>query len=67
MRRSATKLRPARIFGWWYACIAVGFLLLGVRSILGHEGAWSIALHAIISAGFAVLAWITLRASRHQT
>jgi hypothetical protein len=46
-----------RLFALWYASIALGFVLLAVRSIMIGGRAWLIALRFVIAAGFALLAW----------
>jgi hypothetical protein len=48
----------SRWFAWWYATIAVGFVLLAIRSALLGERPFLIALRLVIAAGFAVLAWL---------
>jgi hypothetical protein len=50
-----------RWFGWWYAAIAVGFILLAVnRLVIGYRD-WTIPLRFVIAAGFLALAWIHFR------
>jgi hypothetical protein len=48
-------MSKSRLFAIWYACIAIGFALLGVfRMIrLNGDGAW---LRFLIAAGFGALA-----------
>jgi hypothetical protein len=50
-----------RLLGWWYLAIAVGFVLLAVRSGLLGDLHWRVALRAAIAAGFAVLSWVEFR------
>lgn len=52
--------RFRRLFGWWYLCIGVGFLMLTLHRWMLGERAWLIALRAVIGAGFLVLAWLEL-------
>ena len=51
----------ARMFGWWYVCIGLGFVLLGVRNLFRGERPWSIALRFVIALGFFALGVGTLR------
>jgi hypothetical protein len=53
------------MFGWWYLCIGVAFVLLGLRSAIRGDPAWSVAVRFLIAAGFAVLAVGTLRRRPH--
>ncbi len=46
----------SRWFAWWYAAIAVGFLLLAITQALLGDGFWGVAIRVLISAGFAALA-----------
>jgi len=46
-----------RLFAAWYACIAAGFVLLGLRAWLLGAPRWTVALRGVIAAGFALLAW----------
>ncbi|MFB3778982.1 MAG: hypothetical protein ACE141_15290 [Bryobacteraceae bacterium] len=45
-----------RLYAAWYMCIAIGFLLLGVRACLLGAPAWTVGLRWLIAAGFAILA-----------
>jgi hypothetical protein len=45
------------LFGAWYACIAVGFVLLAFRAWLLRAAPWTVVLRGVIAAGFALLAW----------
>jgi hypothetical protein len=50
-------MRPlrSRWFAWWYASIAVGFVLLAItQGILGGTF-WAVALRGVIALGFAAL------------
>jgi hypothetical protein len=49
------------LLGWWYICIGVAFLLLGLRNLIAATGAWSVALRWVIAAGFIGLGIVTLR------
>jgi hypothetical protein len=57
MRASSNgrNLRSGRLLGYWYLCIGVGFILLGLRNLLADAAAWTIALRWIIGLGFIVL------------
>jgi hypothetical protein len=57
------KRRRTRMFGWWYVCLGVGFVLLGFRSLLRGDALWSIILRYVIAAGFVILGVATLRSS----
>ena len=57
-------IRPSGLLGWWYACIAVGFFLLALVQTLRGAGPWMILLRAGVAAGFAVLAWVELKAGK---
>jgi CHASE2 domain-containing sensor protein len=46
-----------RLFIAWYACIAGGFVLLGLRAWLLGAAPWTVALRGVIAVGFALLAW----------
>jgi hypothetical protein len=54
----------ARLLGWWYVSIGVGFALLALRNYIYGAIWWSIALRAIIAFGFVVLGTVTLRTPR---
>jgi len=49
------------MFGWWYLCIGLGFVLLGLRSLMRGDAAWPIALRFVIAAGFFALGAGTLQ------
>lgn len=55
---------PKRLLAWWYVCIALGFVLLGIRNLLVGAPAWTVALRWAIAAGFLVLGLSTLRSGR---
>jgi hypothetical protein len=57
------RQRRARMLGWWYVCIGAAFTLLGLRSAVRGDPAWSLALRFAIAAGFFVLALGTMRGS----
>ena len=59
-------MRPLRstVFGWWYASIGAGFLLLAVNRLIVGEAAWRIALRIVIAAGFFILARLELKRSQ---
>ncbi len=56
----------ARLLGWWYVCIGVGFSLLALRNYLYGARPWSIVLRAVISFGFLLLGVVTLRGPRQD-
>lgn len=45
----------SRWFAWWYATIALGFVLLAVAQGMLGGGFWGIALRGVIAVGFGVL------------
>ena len=53
-------MSKSRLYVIWYACIAIGFALLGVHRMvrLNGDGAW---LRFLIAAGFAALAIVQSR------
>ena len=51
-RIPAKRDRRASMYGWWFVCIASGFGLLGLRSILAGGHSWMVVLRFIIAAGF---------------
>ena len=54
-------VRKQRLFGYWYLCIAVGFLLLAVhRAVLGVRTS-AVVVRLVIAIGFALLAWLQFR------
>jgi hypothetical protein len=55
---------PRTLFAWWYLSIAIGFVLLAVRTLLFGEGAWGVVLRLIIAVGFAALAFFEFRKQR---
>jgi len=63
-----TRRRRGRMLGWWYVCIGSGFTLLGLRSVIRGDPAWSVVLRFVIAIGFFVLSvgtMRTVRADRH--
>lgn len=56
--------RRARMLGWWYVCIGGAFTLLGLRSAIRGDPAWSVAFRFVIAVGFFVLSVGTLRGVR---
>ena len=66
--RLPTRYTPGvdrRLFAWWYVSIALGFVLLALRSFVLGGNRWLTALRLVISAGFAALAWLEFRARPH--
>lgn len=45
----------SRWFAWWYAAIAIGFLLLAISQGLIFGGVWQVVIRLLIAAGFAAL------------
>jgi hypothetical protein len=54
-------LHRARLLGWWYISIGVGFALLAIRNYIYGAGPLSILLRSVIAAGFVILGITTLR------
>jgi len=48
----------------WYLCIALGFVLLGVRAMLLGAPMWTVILRWVIGAGFFALALLQRQARR---
>jgi hypothetical protein len=59
--QSGKSRRRARLMGWWYICIGLGFGLLGARNLLAHIALWNVLLHWVIAAGFFILGILMLR------
>lgn len=53
----------ARLLGWWYVCIGLGFALLALRNYMYGARPWSIVLRCVIALGFVVLGAVTLRST----
>jgi tetrahydromethanopterin S-methyltransferase subunit C len=49
------------MLAWWYVCIGGAFTLLGVRSAIRGDAAWSVVFRFVIAIGFVVLAVGTFR------
>ncbi len=54
-------MRRTQILGWWYICIGLGFLALGLRNLLLGAQPWPVALRWMIAMGFVILGAGTLR------
>lgn len=54
-------MTKSRLYAIWYACIALGFLLLGIHRMIKLNGDGAL-LRFIIAAGFAALAFLQFRA-----
>jgi len=52
------------MFGLWYVCIGLGFVLLGVRNLVRGERPWSIVLRFVIALGFFALGVGTLQSAQ---
>jgi hypothetical protein len=50
----------SRLYAIWYACIALGFLLLGVFRVVRFHGDGAL-LRFVVAAGFAALAILQFR------
>jgi hypothetical protein len=50
-------MSKSRLYAIWYACIAVGFFLLGLFRVINFHGDGAI-VRFIIAAGFAALAFL---------
>jgi hypothetical protein len=50
-----------RFYGWWYASIGTGFVLLGINRLVQGDRSWVVLLRFLIAAGFGVLGWSELR------
>jgi hypothetical protein len=59
-RSGKGKIRR-RLYAAWYFCIALGFLLLGIRAYLVGAVLWTVLLRWVIAAGFCLLGWLELR------
>ena len=51
-------------WAWWYLSISVGFILLNVVWLMRNGNMWAIIVRAIISLGFAALAWMQWKYGR---
>ena len=51
---------------WWYAAIALGFVLLAVNRAIAGDRPWLVGLRLVIAAGFAVLAAFEFRAKNRN-
>lgn len=54
-------MSKSRLFAIWYACIALGFFLLGMFRVLNFHGDGAF-IRFLIAAGFGVLAILQFRA-----
>lgn len=54
----------ARVYGWWYICIGLGFALLGLRYCIARAALFPVALRFVVAAGFVLLCVATLRSAR---
>jgi len=48
----------SKMAGLWYLCIALGFVLLGIRAMLAGAPVWTVILRWVIAAGFFALAFL---------
>ncbi|HEX8985595.1 MAG TPA: hypothetical protein VF767_09195 [Bryobacteraceae bacterium] len=60
MPPAGKQTRRTRLFGWWYASIGAGFMLLGVSRLLAGERMMLVVLRWLIGAGFFALAYFEL-------
>lgn len=51
---------------WWYAAIAVGFVLLAIDHLVVGDNPWLIVVRFLIAGGFAFLAWFEARGRRRR-
>ena len=51
----------SRFYAWWYISIALGFVLLAIKSALIGERPWLVVLRVVIALGFAALAALEFR------
>jgi hypothetical protein len=56
----------ARLLGWWYVSIGLGFALLAIRNYIYGARPLSIVLRSVIAAGFVILGVTTLRTPPRQ-
>jgi len=49
------------MLAWWYVCIGIAFVLLGVRGAVQGDLIWKVVFRFAIAAGFIVLAVGMLR------
>ena len=56
-------MTKSRLYAIWYACIALGFLLLGIFRAIRFHGD-GVVLRLIIAAGFGALAILQWRGGR---
>jgi hypothetical protein len=50
------KASGFRWTAWWYAAIALGFVLLAINRAIVGEKLWLIVIRVVIATGFAILA-----------
>lgn len=55
------KRRRLRLFGWWYTCIGIAFILLAFRSAVRGDALWAVIIRLVIGFGFLALSRGTLR------
>lgn len=55
-----------QLFGWWYVCIGIGFVLLALRTYIAGSGVLPILLRAVIAAGFIILGAATLKTAKRD-
>ena len=60
------RLSGFRWMAWWYAAIAVAFLLLAISRAITGEKPWLVGVRLIISAGFTILAIFEFKARRKR-
>jgi len=56
-------MSKSRLYAIWYACIALGFFLLGLFRVIKLNGDGAL-LRFVIAAGFGALAILQFRAKR---
>lgn len=64
--RKDRKTLVGRLLGYWYVCLSLAFVMLGLRNLLVGAPAWTVALRWMIAAGFLVLGWSSLRFGKQR-
>jgi hypothetical protein len=57
----------ARWIPWWYAAIAVGFLLLAIVHLLSRDKWWLVAIRLVIAGGFGFLSWMEIHSKDRRS
>jgi len=59
--------RQGRLWAYWYICIGVGFILLGLRNLLADAAVRTIALRWIIGLGFIILGALSMGSAKPRS